>query len=179
MTGGDEPRFGRTGEIIFRAGRPGDQRSVWRVNEDGSGSQQLNTLRGNLGRTSPDGRWISGVRGKGGGAPPIWLFSLTGADPLLFLEDRGGGRLRWAPDGSRLYISRPNTTGRTYVVPLKKGSMLPPMPPGGFFRTEEEIAALPGVEIIPYADVGPGPSPNVYVFSKTTVSRDIYRIPLP
>jgi hypothetical protein len=26
--------------------------------------------------------------------------------------------------------------------------------------------------------VGPGPSPDVYVFSRETVSRNIYRIPL-
>ncbi len=179
---GFDPRFGPAGEIVFRAGTSGrtqagdaERGAVLRVNEDGSGSQQVNTGSSNLGRTSPDGRWMSGMRGAGS-SPSIWLFSLTGADPMLFLEARGGGRLRWAPDGSRLYLLKPNS-GRTYVLPLANGSVLPPLPSGGF-RTEAEIAALPGVEIIPHGDVGPGPSPNVYVFSRQTGSRNIYQIPL-
>lgn len=56
--------------------------------------------------------------------------------------------------------------------------MLPQMPSGGF-RTEEQIAALPGVTMIPHGDLGPGTSPNVYVFSQTTVLSNIWRIPLP
>jgi hypothetical protein len=55
--------------------------------------------------------------------------------------------------------------------------MLPPIPPGGF-RTYEDIAAVRGVEIIPHGDVGPGPSANVYVFSRTTVARNIFQIPI-
>jgi Tol biopolymer transport system component len=170
--GRTEPRFGPAGEIIFRWGI---ERGVVRVNEDGSGSRQVNTGVSNLGRTSPDGRWISGMKGTGTN-PPIWLFSLTGADPLLFLGERRAQSLRWAPDGSRLYLLSP-FSGRTYVLPVANGSMLPHIPSGGF-RTEAEIAALPGVEIIPHGDVGPGPSPDVYVYSRETVSRNIYRIPL-
>lgn len=173
-SGGSQPRFGRAGEIIFRAGR---DKGVLRVNEDGSGLRQLTTQVFSLDRTSPDGAWISGMWGSGT-PPPIWLFSLTGDDRLLFLQERGGGYLRWAPDGSRLYVSRPNGTGRTYVLPLAKGSMLPAaMPPGGF-RTEAEIAALPGVEVIPHASVSPGATADVYVFSRETVSRNIFQIPI-
>jgi hypothetical protein len=51
------------------------------------------------------------------------------------------------------------------------------VPPGGF-RTEEEIAALPGVEVLPYSDVALGPSSSVYAFSRVTTSRNLYRIPL-
>jgi hypothetical protein len=113
---------------------------------------------------------------KGAGSnPPVWIFSLTGADPLLFLgEQRNNGRLRWAPDGSRLYFVTPT---RTYVLPLANGSMLPAIPSGGF-RTYTDIAAVPGVEIIPEGHVGPGPSPDVYVFSRDTVRSNIYQIPL-
>jgi Tol biopolymer transport system component len=173
-SGGSQPRFGRAGEIIFRAGR---DRGVLRVNEDGSGLRQLTTQVFSLDRASPDGAWISGMWGSGT-PPPIWLFSLTGDDRLLFLKEGGGGYLRWAPDGSRLYVSRPNSTGNTYVVPLAKGSMLPAaMPPGGF-RTEAEIAALPGVQIIPHIGISPGSTPDVYVFSRETGSRNIFQIPV-
>jgi hypothetical protein len=67
--------------------------------------------------------------------------------------------------------------GRTYVLPLERGSVLPSMPTGGF-RTEADVAAAPGVQILPYGDVGPGPSPATYAFSRVTAARNLYRIPL-
>jgi Tol biopolymer transport system component len=167
---GNQPRFGPPGEIIFRAsGRTPS--GLWRIHEEGSGPRPLNTGARHLGTTSPDGQWISGARGVGTD-PPIWLFSLRGADPVLFLQALGS--IKWAPDGSRLYVSN---LQRTYVLPLSKGSMLPSIPSGGF-RTYEEIAAVPGVEIIPHGDLEPGPSANVYVFSRTTVARNIFQIPI-
>ena len=178
---GFDPRFSSAGQVVFRAGSSGrtsraaDRKEVWRVNEDGSGLQQVHSGFPQLGSASPDGSWISGLRGTGSN-PPIWLFSLTGADPLRFLEERGAGSLRWAPDGSRLYLLRPNS-GRTYVLPLAKGSALPVIPAGGF-QTEAEIAALPGVEILPHGDIGPGPAANIYVFTRRTVTSNIYRIPI-
>ena len=169
---GNQPRFGPAGEIIFRAsGRTPS--GLWRIQEDGSGPRPLNIGATSLGTMSPDGRWISGQRRAGPGANQgTWLFSLSGADPVPFLEV--GGYLRWAPDGSRLHVL---SMDRTYVLPLANGSMLPPIPSGGFL-TYAEIAALPGVEIIPHGDVGPGPSANVYVFSRITAVRNIFQIPL-
>ena len=168
--GGSEPRFGPAGEIIYHAGR---EKGVLRVKEDGSGSQQLSTGLGRLGRTSPDERWISA-----GSAVGLRLFSVTDADAVPFLEEGRAGVLRWAGDGSRLYVSWPYTLRRTYVLPVANGSMLPSIPSGGF-RTPAEIAKVPGVKTIPYGDVGPGPSANVYVYSRPTAAFNIYQIPLP
>ena len=56
--------------------------------------------------------------------------------------------------------------------------MLPLMPAGGF-RSEQEIAGLPGVRVIENPDVAPGPAADVYAFSRETVQRNLYRIPLP
>jgi Tol biopolymer transport system component len=169
---GSQPRFGPAGEILFRAtGRT--PAGLWRIQEDGSAPRPLNTgaPARNLGTMSPDGQWI-GVTRDAGTNPPIWLFSLSGAEPVLFLQGRG--RIHWAHDGSGLYVSN---LRRTYVLPLASGTMLPAIPPGGF-RTYEEIAALKGVEIIPAGDVGPGPSASVYVFSRTAVARNIFQIPI-
>jgi len=68
-------------------------------------------------------------------------------------------------------------TGRTYVLPTKPGTPFANLPPGGF-RSSAELAAVPGVHIIEAADVAPGPSPDVYVFSRENVQRNLYRIPL-
>jgi hypothetical protein len=37
--------------------------------------------------------------------------------------------------------------GRTYVIPVSPEKLFPPIPPGGF-RSEDEIARLPGVRVI-------------------------------
>lgn len=108
--------------------------------------------------------------------------STAGGPPLPILP--GVGRLRWSPDGSRVYIAVQYEnasafgSGRTYVVPLAHRSVLPPAPAGGF-KSEAELAAVPGVEILPYGDVAPGPTPGTYAFSRTTTTRNLYRIPLP
>ena len=68
--------------------------------------------------------------------------------------------------------------GRTYVLPTEGATMLPRIPAGGF-RSETDLAAVPGVIIVPHGDVAPGPSPSIYAFSRETVTRNLYRIPLP
>ena len=85
-----------------------------------------------------------------------------------------GTHIRWSPDGALLFIT---VSGRTYVVPVPRGQPLPKTPPTGF-ASAAEIAALPGVRLIDAADPAPGPTPDVYAFSRETVQRNLYRIPL-
>jgi hypothetical protein len=56
--------------------------------------------------------------------------------------------------------------------------MLPALPPQGY-ASDLEIGKVPGVRTIDEADVAPGPSPDVYAFSRERVQRNLYRIPLP
>ncbi len=92
--------------------------------------------------------------------------------------------LRLSPDAKRLYLSistamqSAGAAGRTYVLPLLAGKMFPPIPAGGF-HSEAEIAALSIGGVIEGADVAPGPGANVYAFSRQTVQRNLYRIPIP
>jgi hypothetical protein len=68
--------------------------------------------------------------------------------------------------------------GRTYVVPLSPGRMFPRIPAGGF-RSAADLAKIPGVKVIDADDVAPGPTPGVYTFSRATVLRNLYTIPIP
>ncbi len=70
----------------------------------------------------------------------------------------------------------PIADNRTYVVPLRPGRILPAIPPGGF-RSEQEIARLPGAYAIE-ATGAPGPSRDVYAIARRTVQRNLYRIPI-
>jgi hypothetical protein len=93
----------------------------------------------------------------------------------------GSINFNWSPDGSSMAIwsdlGAIIPEGRIYLVPLPRGHSLPRVPAGGF-HSEEEIARLPGARRIDADEVRPGPSPDVYAFSRVTVQRNLYRIPI-
>lgn len=179
-----QAQFGPSGEIFFLA-TEGAGQYLYVIGEDGTGHRKLRAESiEEIHSASPDGRWVSGY-----GAIP----GQEGLDLELAYPTAGGTpvgicsppcRPRWAPDGEYLYLSWPGgyrslrAVGHTYVLPTRPETMLPDLPPAGF-RSEAELAAVPGVRVIDAADVGAGPSPDVYVFSRETVQRNLYRIPLP
>jgi hypothetical protein len=65
-----------------------------------------------------------------------------------------------------------------YAIPLRRGEMLPPIPTTGF-RSEDDVAALPGTRLIPREGAFPGPNPSIYAFTKVTTLRNIYRVSVP
>ena len=171
-------RIGRSGQIIFRATQ-GTSDFLFETTVDGATPRQISSLPVGtvLGTISPDGKWTSDSRGSA-----LVAMSTTGAAiPIL---KASVSRLRWTRDGTRVLIgvqSGPGPSafgfGSTYELPLTSGSMLPHTPPGGF-ASEQALAAWPGVKVIPYGDFADGPN-GMYAFSKITVSRNLYRIPLP
>ena len=177
---GDQPRFVTNGEIVFRSLNGDEPVAVTRIGMDGARRQALlKTDNYVIGTVSPDGQWIS----NGGGGDGLRVLSTAGAAPVQILETSQSARLRWAPDGRYVYLSlqfgeaSAFAVGRTYILPLAPGSMFPPMPAGGF-RSEENLAAVPGVKIVQLGDFAPGPSPDVYAFSRTSGTRNLYQIPL-
>jgi hypothetical protein len=55
--------------------------------------------------------------------------------------------------------------------------MFPDIPAEGF-RSEAELRKLPGVRVVDSNDVTPGPTSDVYAFSRESVLRNLYRIPI-
>jgi Tol biopolymer transport system component len=175
---GDIPKFGRKGEIVYRVAEAG---TLYQIREDGTGREKIAQISGNVvGTVSPDGEWFS-ARAQRDSALMLHSTSGQGSRPVLVSSEIA--RWRWSLDGSRAALSFQTTpqsafaVGRTYVLPLAPGSVLPGVPPGGF-RTEADVAAMPGVEVIPHGDLSLGPSSSVYAFSRITTTRNLYRIPL-
>ncbi len=176
---GGSPRFGPSGEIVFIATEEG-MTSLFLTDFQGLDPEGLEprSAHGSLG-TDLSGRRVDqrlcrrrnegrAFRGRGAG------------------HDPQGQRLENAvdPDGKRVLLSiqlgqGPSAFGfgRTYALPLDARSTLPRMPPGGF-KSDAEIAAVPGVEIIPFGDVHFSSTPGVHAFSKIRVTRNLFRIPL-
>jgi len=144
---GDNPRFGRDGEILFRV-QVGDTVALYRILENGDRREGIAQVSGAVfGTVSPDGEWLSSI----GTANYVTMVSTSGQASRPLLPYSLTSRMRWSPDGRHAYVSiqygqaSAFGVGRTYVLPLAPGSVLPRIPAGGF-RTEAEVAALPGVD---------------------------------
>ena len=174
------PHFGLSGELIFH-GVQGASTFAFRIHEDGTGLQEFSPHQvSQVTGLSPDGQWVVGDEG----TTVTSAYPMGGGDPIRILG--GMCTLRWQSDGKILYFSiftgmqSAGAYGRTYAIPLPSGKMLPNIPKGGF-RSEDEIASLPGARLIDGAppDFAPGPTPDIYAFSRLSVQRNLYRIPLP
>ncbi len=99
-------------------------------------------------------------------------------------------QVRWAPDGKFLYLAfltweangaeqrqsvKPH---KTFVIPLTNSKAFADLAARGF-KSEAQLAAMPGVRVIDQPSVLPGPDPSLYAFAKATAHRNLYRIPLP
>jgi eukaryotic-like serine/threonine-protein kinase len=179
---GDMPHFGPPGELIFHS-IEGKSTFAFRIHEDGTGMQKLSPSEiSQIHGVSPDGQLvIAWSRVDGQSSITTKAFPISGAPPTPLLD--GTCFLRWQLDRRFLYLSVSTgmnaalASGRTYVIPLAPGKLLPNVPPNGF-HSETEVAALPGVRVLDVADTAPGSSPETYAFSRQTVQRNLYRIPL-
>jgi len=181
---GDMPYFGPPGEVIFHSVE-GSSTFAFRVRQDGTGKQKLTTDEiSQVEGVSPDGQLVIGMSGTLGQktVASTKAFPASGGPPQPILG--AVCTLRWQPDGKFLYLlvaSGMNTalaSGHAYVIPLPPGKLLPDMPPDGF-HSEAEIAAIRGVRVMGLADIAPSSSPETYAYSRQTVQRNLYRIPLP
>ena len=168
---GEQPVFAG-GEVFFRSVQ-GTSAFLYRVREDGTGLRKAMDVAviGVLG-ASADRRLLALGTANG------WLFfRIDGGDPLLI--SGLAAYLEWSADGKYLFVEgRIQGSGQTHVLALAPDHVLPESFSKGF-PSEAEIAKLPGVRVIPSDDVAAGPTADVYAFTRETVQRNLYRIPVP
>ena len=88
----------------------------------------------------------------------------------------------WSSDGRFLYVAiNPGTSaaspGKTLAIPVPAGKSLPDLPASGIDLSAGEIEP-PGTRVIEHGSLSPGPDPSTYVFTKTDLQRNLFRIPL-
>ncbi len=119
-----------------------------------------------------------------------WL--LSGNDPVIARPLQGGPAIRvckfcgigWGPDGKLLYLRFRDVgemgDGRTFVIGLPTGKDLPTLPPSGLKSIEDTkgLNVLAEIDTAGKVIFAPGPDPSVYAYSRLTVQRNLYRIPL-
>jgi eukaryotic-like serine/threonine-protein kinase len=177
---GDMPYFLPPDQVVFHA-IEGGSTFAFRVREDGTEKRKVTSSQiWQVVGVSPDSKFVFGD-GQANSRRVTKAFPLSGDTPMPIGDSQCS--LRWSPDRRFLYFSvgfgmqSARAYGRTYAIPLIPGKLLPPMPPDGF-HSEAEIGALPGVRVIEGGDVFPGSAPGTYAFSRQTVQRNLYRIPL-
>jgi serine/threonine protein kinase len=177
---GDMPHFGPNGEVLFR-GRQGLLAFMYVVAPDGTELRKLTEqpIAGITGRT-PDGEWV--VAKLVGGQDSIYAaFSVRdGSSRRLSATHLSNGDIHFSWSQDKFFVTLENpgfTTGRTYVIPSRTNQFFSRIPAGGF-QSEAELSGIPGVQVIDAADVAPGPTPDMYAFSRETTQRNLYRIPI-
>jgi serine/threonine protein kinase len=182
-TNDDSPIFGPGGDIYFRAAEGGSN-FIYRVKEDGTGRQKVlpNPIL-EFYSVAPNGQWLIAA------APvpneethaALSAYPVHGGAPVRIC---GGGpcNARWDREGKLFYLAlvemgRRGGRARTLVFPLPHDRDLPSLPPSGI-NSAEDAGRLSGVKVID-AVISPGATTSVYVFTRTSVHRNLYSIPVP
>ena len=134
--------YGPGGEIFFLR-MEGSSGFVYSVKSDGTGLRKVFEQTAlSRGPVTPDGRWVVAWAPLPGNRPAAQqVFPLGGGSPVVI---GGTTWLQWSPAGDSLWFSGGAIADdRTYIVPLRQGKALPRIAAGGF-RSEEEVARLPG-----------------------------------
>ena len=183
---GDQVSFAADGHLVFRSLEE-QTNALVRIKKDGSEREQITTppVLDKSG-VSPDGEWVL-IGSPGAGVDAV---TATFAVPI-----HDGGRPKkicapscqagWSSDGKFFYVSMdlsaaassPGTPGKTLAIPVPAGTSLPDLPASGIDRTAG-VVTLPGARLIESVSLSTGPDPSTYVFTKTELQRNLFRIPL-
>jgi hypothetical protein len=131
---------------------------------------------------SPDGEWaIILSPGAGEDAVPATLAVPIhgGASKKICVPDCLSG---WSSDGRFFYVASvakesANSPGKTLAIPVPAGKSLPDLPASGIDLSASGIAPR-ATRLIEHGSISPGPDSSTYVFTKTDLQRNLFRIPL-
>jgi len=136
---------------------------------------------------SPNGQFlvVSWMRKYGPGAPgaqDIYIMDIASKQWVQLTHDGGRNDFPyWSPDGRYLYldvdISKNASSGKTFVIPLRRGSAFPDFDLSAITSTAD-LLKIPGIRAIERSNVSPGPDPSTYAFCKRDFQCNLFRIAL-
>jgi hypothetical protein len=74
-------------------------------------------------------------------------------------------------------ISSGPFAGKSIAIPIPSGKSFPDLPAAGLDANAVELQHV-GASVMEHGPVSPGPDPSTYVFVKTDLQRNLFRIPL-
>jgi len=175
------PVFGPTGDLFFR-GAEGALNFLYRMKLDGSERRKVITdpIIEFLG-VSPDTQWVLALTALSDEQTSFGLkaYPVQGGSPVSICYS--WCRAEWSVDGRFFYLWGSDMmpgAEKTFAIPLHHGQVFPPIPASGF-RAQADLAGIAGVQVIEHRGSAFGPGPSLYAFTRETVQRNIYRIPVP
>ena len=177
----DQVSFAPNGELFFRV-KEKNVNFLYRMNIDGSRRERITSTAILIKYgVSPDGEWVTAavpVAGDNKGS------SETVAVPMetVAIPVHGGPVSRicgatcpssWSSDGRFFYVD----LGQTWVIPVRAGKSLPDLPASGI-SVDDNPDERHGARVIQHSDVFLGPDPSMYVFRRTELHANLFRIPL-
>jgi DNA-binding winged helix-turn-helix (wHTH) protein/Tol biopolymer transport system component len=178
----DKPIFASNGDLFFRGSQDGSN-YLYRMKLGGAPAEKV-TQDAIIEpqSVSPDGTWIvAQVAAPGTEAlRAVVAYPIRGGPPLPIC--RTLCFVSWTMDGKFIYIHLPGTSqgndfGKTLIVAVRPANPFPPLPSAGL-SSEADLATLPGLKMVEDV-VFPGPNVSLYAFTRQSVHRNLYRIPIP
>jgi serine/threonine protein kinase len=175
----------KNGDIVARRVE-GGQAFAYRMKPDGSDARKVIAAPLHyILSVSPDGEWVAAWAAVPNEDPSVAVFA-------YHISDGSSVRIcdlcqpSWSPDGQYFYLffglggAGGDSATHAYIFPLKPGEDLPSLPPAGA-KTEAEAARLGTLvpTLSQALEFSPGPSRQTYAYSRRTIQRNLYRIPLP
>src|SRR4030095_9759873 len=162
-------------QILYRLS-DGKTHYLARMKRDGSERSHIAAYPiGNVQTISADRRWVVAITPRPDAIGGVSMaVPINGGPPRRICV--GVCRVAWAPDGKFLYIAGSNAD-KTVAIPIPPGETFPNLLTSGI-RGFDDAVAFPGSRVIDGYDIAPGPDPSVVAYVKTTVHRNLFRIPL-
>jgi hypothetical protein len=190
--GGAEVSFGAHGTLVFRLVEK-NASILYRMSRDGSERVRItDTPITRKFSVSPDGEWVIACTwGPVVGADVSSDTLSVQTVATIAVPVRGGAARKicgaqqcpatWSSDGRLFYVSFPFSTeglaGKTLAIPVPAGKSLPDLAPSGI-AVPGDIVEIPHAQVIDKFYLSPGPDPSTYVFRKSDLQRNLFRIPL-
>jgi hypothetical protein len=173
----DEVSFGADNDLIFRS-LEDKANYLMRIGKDGSGLRRLiETPILNKFGVSPNGAWTAVLApGQGDTATYVTLaVPLKGGERFSMCN---GCAVQWSSDGRRLYVSTEGAfSPSSLVVPIDT-TQAPPKTLMAILAAADKGKRPSEIEYIERPEIGPGPNPSVYAFTRRDVQRNLFRIPI-
>ena len=169
----DSPLFLADGDVVFRA-IEGGANFLYRMKTDGSGRHKVTEDHIlDLITVSPDGRWI--VVGDATGDEPVYATKAIAADGSQTVSLCSGlCEVAWDTAGKSMFFSYPKLSEKTYMFVVPRDAGIPKMPPRGITRMED----IPKSAALVPQQVDSAVSPSLYVYTRRSSRRNLYRIAL-
>lgn len=179
VQGGSYPSFGTHDDLFFVAvGK--DTNSLTRIKKDGSEREGIGGTSPlfSRGGISPDGEWaILFGRPVSGSHEGTMAVPTHGGRPKLICT--GLCWAWWSGDGRTFYVNVYDESApeRTLIIPVPPGAMVPDLPALGVNDPQNQNG-IAGLRVIERGLALPLPNSNSYVFVKSELLRNLYRVPL-